>query len=176
MLTNSAIEYFPLGFRSARTGVFLPILSKSLRERFNLASFAIARRCKTALVEPPRAITIVIAFSNDFFVTISLGFRSFLIQLIRAMEAFLVSVDFDFEIAVCAELLVNERPIASMAHAIVFAVYIPPQDPGPGMAFFSICISSLSSISPFAFLPTASKTETISIFLFRCVPGSIVPP
>ena len=102
METNSAIEYFPLGFKSARTGVFFPILSKSFRESFILASFAMASRCKTALVEPPRAITIVIAFSSDFFVTISLGFRSFLIQLISALAAFLVSVDFDFETAVCA--------------------------------------------------------------------------
>ena len=176
METNSAIEYFPLGFKSARTGVFFPILSKSFRESFILASFAMARRCNTALVEPPRAMTIVIAFSSDFFVTISLGFRSFLIQFISALAAFLVSVDFDFETAVCAELLVKDKPIASIAHAIVFAVYMPPHDPGPGIAFFSICINSLSFISPFAFLPTASKTETISIFLFRCIPGSIVPP
>ena len=166
MFTKSAIEYRPLGFKSANTGVFLPILSKSLRESFIFASLAIARRCKTALVEPPRAITMVIAFSSDFLVTISLGLRSFRKHFISAIDAFFVSVDLDFETAVCAELFVKDSPIASIAHAIVFAVYIPPQEPGPGIAFFSICISSLSFNSPFAFLPTASNTDTISIFLF----------
>ena len=34
---------------------FLEILSKSPRLSFNFASWAIARRCRTALVEPPEA-------------------------------------------------------------------------------------------------------------------------
>ena len=43
-------------------------------------------------------------------------------------------VNLDFETAVCAELFVKDKPIASMAHAIVFAVYMPHR-PGPGIAF-----------------------------------------
>ena len=100
ILTSSAIEYFPLGFKSARTGVFFPILSKSFNDSFNFASLAIANKCKTALVDPPSAMTTVIAFSRDFFVTISLGLRSFLTHFIRALLASFVSSSFDFEIAV----------------------------------------------------------------------------
>src|SRR4051794_15190945 len=36
--------------------------------------------------------------------------------------------------ASCAELLGSESPSASIAEAIVFAVYMPPQLPGPGIA------------------------------------------
>jgi hypothetical protein len=37
---------------------------------------AIAIKCSTALVDPPSAMTITIAFRNDFSVMMSLGFRS----------------------------------------------------------------------------------------------------
>ena len=37
------------------------------------ASFAIAGRCKAALVDPPEAATTAAAFSKDLRVTISLG-------------------------------------------------------------------------------------------------------
>jgi len=37
---------------------------------------AMAIKCRTALVEPPSAITITIAFRNDFSVIMSLGFKS----------------------------------------------------------------------------------------------------
>ena len=56
---------------------------------------------------------------------------------------------------------------------MVFAVYIPPHEPGPGMAVSSICFSWMSEIDPAACEPTASKTEII----FVCPgPGWIVPP
>ena len=48
------------------TGTRLPILVKSSIESFTPAQWAIARRCSTALVEPPSAIVTVIAFSNAF--------------------------------------------------------------------------------------------------------------
>ena len=48
------------------------------------ASFAIAGKCKAALVDPPEAATITAAFSKDFFVTISLGLIFFCIKLIIA--------------------------------------------------------------------------------------------
>ena len=38
------------------------------------------------------------------------------------------------EMAACAELFGRLNPRASMAEAMVFAVYIPPQEPGPGIA------------------------------------------
>ena len=53
-------------------------------------------------------------------------------------------------------------PHASMAEAIVFAVYIPPQAPAPGHAFLIIFLNSFSSILPETFSPQASKAETTS--------------
>ena len=53
-------------------------------------------------------------------------------------------------------------PNASIAEAIVFAVYIPPQDPGPGIAHSSILVSSDFEIDLFEYSPTASKTDTTS--------------
>jgi hypothetical protein len=52
------------------------------------------------------------------------------------------------EIAVWAELLGKLMPNASMADAIVFAVYMPPQEPGPGMAHASTSRASFSLILP----------------------------
>ena len=64
-------------------------------------------------------------------------------------------------------------PSASIADAIVFAVYMPAHDPGPGIAVDSTSLSSASPILPDACAPTASNTETMS----RCFgPGTIVPP
>ena len=69
------------------------------------------------------------------------------------------------EIASCAELLGRLMPSASMAEAIVFAVYIPPHDPAPGMAQDSTSSNSFWVIVPAASLPTASKIETMSTSL-----------
>ena len=67
-------------------------------------------------------------------------------------------------------------PKASIADAIVFAVYIPPQAPAPGHACFMIPLKSSGEIALFIFLPKASKAET----MFNCspfqFPGAIVPP
>ena len=63
--------------------------------------------------------------------------------------------------------------MASMADAIVLAVYMPPQDPGPGIAVSSICFTSIRSRSPRAWAPTASNTEIISVWFS---PGMMVPP
>ena len=57
-------------------------------------------------------------------------------------------------------------PRASAAAAIVFAVYMPPQAPGPGQAWRSMQWSSSSPILPAAWAPTASKTLTMSSFRF----------
>ena len=47
-----------------------------------------ARRCNTALVEPPNAITTAIEFSKAFFVMISLGFISRSNKFLIAAPAF----------------------------------------------------------------------------------------
>src|SRR5207249_2643091 len=83
------------------------------------------------------------------------------------------------EMAFCAELLGRLMPRASIALAIVFAVYIPPQEPGPGMAQVSTSCRPASEIFPAACWPMASKTETTSTGLLPALvrqPGRIVPP
>ena len=57
-------------------------------------------------------------------------------------------------------------PSASKDELIVLAVYMPPQEPLPGMARFSIWQKSSSLILPALNWPTASKTET----MFRSCP------
>ena len=53
----------PEVFRSQITGTFFLIRSKSSIVHSTSAAWAIARKCSTALVEPPVAITTAIAFS-----------------------------------------------------------------------------------------------------------------
>ena len=110
-------------------------------------------------MEPPKAITIAIAFSKASLVIISLGFKSRSIKLLTAFPASSESCSFTFEVASCAELFGKLMPIASIADAIVFAVYMPPQEPGPGIELDSMSNNSMSEISPSESFPTASKTD-----------------
>src|SRR5713101_5320817 len=105
---------------------------KSSSLSLTLADEAIAIKCSTALVEPPSAMTTVIAFSNDRRVNICRGVNPNLIKLTAAAPARAQSSRFCPEIASWAELFGRLMPSASMADAMVLAVYIPEQDPGPG--------------------------------------------
>ena len=67
-------------------------------------------------------------------------------------------------------------PNASNEDDIVFAVYIPPQDPEEGQAFFSIPSKSSCDIRPAVNSPTASNAETIVKSRPFQLPGLIVPP
>ena len=69
-------------------------------------------------------------------------------------------------------------PIASIALAMVLAVYMPPHEPGPGIAQEVMSSRPLSVILLLECAPTASNTETISSFFDWPVmqPGKIVPP
>ena len=75
-----------------------------------------------------------------------------------------------------AELLGRLIPIASIAEAIVLAVYIPPQEPAPGIDLDSISSNCSSLMLLEARCPTASKIVTISAFLLFTRPGMMVPP
>ncbi|CAB4701399.1 unannotated protein [freshwater metagenome] len=70
-LSTSVITYLPNGFRSPSSGTFAPMRWKSSSVKSTSASWAMASKCRTAFVEPPSAITIVIAFSKAFLVKIS---------------------------------------------------------------------------------------------------------
>ena len=171
--TSSDIMYRPLGRRSARTGTRLPIRVKSSRLSFTPAECAMASRCNTAFVLPASAMTVVIAFSKARRVMMSDGLMSNRTSLTTASPARRQSSRFARDTASCAELLGRLIPRASMAEAIVLAVYMPPQLPGPGMALHSISCSARSDTAPLAWPPTASNTETTSV----CpAPGRIVPP
>ena len=65
--------YLPCGFMSAMCGTRAPMRLKSSSSSSTRASFAIASRCSTALVEPPSAIVTAIAFSNASLVMIWRG-------------------------------------------------------------------------------------------------------
>ena len=109
-------------------------------------------------------MTTVMAFSKALRVMMSRGRDALRLQHIHdggAGAAAIVLLVFA-TMAFCAELLGKLMPSASMALAMVLAVYMPPQEPAPGMAHCSTSMSSLSSILPAACLPTASKTETMS--------------
>ena len=60
----------------------------------------------------------------------------------------------------------SDMPSASPTDAMVLAVNIPAQLPSVGHALRSIASSSASVIAPVASAPTASNTETMSIFTY----------
>ena len=118
------------------------------------------------------------AFSNAFFVMMSRGRRLALSSARAASPARRQSSFFSWLIAICAELLGRLMPSASMAQAMVLAVYMPPQEPGPGIEQFSTACRPASSSLWAACWPTASKTETMSHSRLDSgwMPGRMVPP
>ena len=54
------------------------------------------------------------------------------------------------EMASWAELFGRLIPRASIAEAMVLAVYMPPQEPGPGIAVSAMFFSSMSETVPLA--------------------------
>ena len=135
MLYRSSITYFPLGLRSARKGVRSLMRWKSSMVRGTPTAFAMAIRWSTALVEPPRIVMTVMAFSNASLVMMSRGFRSRSINKRMAAPTRAHSSRLAGLLAGIEELKGRLMPIASIAEAMVLAVYIPPHAPGPGHAF-----------------------------------------
>ncbi len=72
----------------------------------------------------------------------------------------------------------TDMPSASIADAIVLAVYIPPHAPGPGQADCTTERRESSSIWPETNSPYAWKAEMMSSFslLPGRQPARIVPP
>ena len=150
--------------------------SKSSSFHSTPAEWAIAKKCRTALVEPPTAITTEIAFSIDLRVMISRGNILLRMALTRILPASSVFSPFSGATADMVEEYIGLIPIASKAEDMVLAVYIPPQEPAPGQALRSTDINLTSSIRPALYCPTASKAlTTVRSSPSKC-PGSIVPP
>jgi hypothetical protein len=140
------MTYLPEGFRSARKGMRSLTRWKSFRSRGTSTALAIAIRWRTALVEPPRAITMTIAFSNASRVMMSRGFRSSSRRFLIAAPARKHSSSFAGSSAGVEALYGSDIPSASIAEAIVFAVYIPPHAPAPGQACSTMSRRVSSSI------------------------------
>ena len=103
------------------------------------------------MVEPPSAFTKAMAFSIDFLEIISKGFKSCSNRFLMATACLSDSDSlFGFSAGI-EELYGKEKPIHSIAEAIVFAVYIPPHAPAPGIDLLMISLYSSSSISPATF-------------------------
>ena len=73
MRSRSDMWYLPWGLVSARWGTRAATVLKSSSVRSTRASLAMASRWSTALVEPPRAMTTAMAFSNASLVMIWRG-------------------------------------------------------------------------------------------------------
>ncbi len=90
------------------------------------------------MVDPPVAITSEIAFSIDFRVMMSRGLRSRLIASISTRADSSAESAFSGSGEAICELPIRLIPSASNDDDIVFAVYMPPQAPTDGQAFFSM--------------------------------------
>ena len=125
------------------------------------AACAIARKCSTALVEPPTAMIRLTAFSIESRVMMSLGRR--LLRIARTSTRALSAAESTFSWSGLA--IVDEysrlMPSASNDELIVLAVYMPPQEPEPGMQRRSISLKSVSFIRPAVSSPTASNADTM---------------
>ncbi len=159
--SRSVITNFPAGRTSTRCGVRREIRSKSSSASSTPASWAMASRCSTAFVEPPRAITTAIAFSNASRVMICRGRMSARSTSVSARPLSRAKTSRRASTAGGEAAPGSDIPRASAAAAMVLAVYIPAQDPVVGQAARSIPRSSSSEIVPFACAPTASNTSWI---------------
>ena len=127
-------------------------------------------------MEPPRAMTTVMASSKASLVKMSEGFNPSFNILTTARPASSMSAFFSGDSAGWEEEPGRLMPSTSMAAAMVLAVYIPPQPPGPGQALHSMARTSSSVKSPLFHLPIPSKTETKSMSFPLRFPGAMVPP
>ena len=128
------------------------------------------------MVEPPVAITSAIAFSIDLRVMMSRGLRSFLTASTSTRADSAAESAFSASGAAICDEPSRLMPSASNDELMVFAVYMPPQAPTLGQAFFSTPTKSGSCILPAVNAPTASKALTmVSAWPFQ-LPGLMVPP
>ena len=97
-----------------------------------------AKKCNTAFVDPPVAIISDTAFSMASRVTISRGFKSALTAAISTFAESRAESVFSASGLAIVDEPSKLMPSASNDDDIVLAVYIPPQDPLPGIALRSM--------------------------------------
>ena len=159
ILSTSFITCAPNGLTSARCGTLAPMRAKSSRLSSTSASLAIASRWSTAFVEPPKAITTAIAFSNASLVMMSRAVIPRRSISTTASPLALAKPSRRRSGAGGAALPGRDMPMASAALAIVLAVYMPPQAPSPGQIARSMLSTSSRLISPREQAPTASNAS-----------------
>jgi hypothetical protein len=86
-LCTSSMTYLPEGLRSAMKGTLSETAWKSSRVSVMPTACAMAIRCSTALVDPPSAMMITMAFSNAARVMMSRGLRSISSMCLMALPA-----------------------------------------------------------------------------------------
>ena len=140
-------------------GTVREIRSKSSRTRSTRASWAMARRCRTAFVDPPSAIDTAMAFSNASRVMIWRGRIPRFRRLTTASPEAWARASRRGSMAGGVADPGSDMPSASPIDDIVLAVNIPAQDPSPGQATRSMSSRSSREMIPAAQAPTASNTS-----------------
>lgn len=126
---------------------------------------AMARKCTTPLVLPPRAIVMTMAFSNDRFVSRSRGLMFLSIHIRMASATLTHSRILAGEVAGVDDDPGRVSPMDSIAVAIVLAVYMPPHAPAPGQA----CCSISSIISSFVLVVSPPSSGCLRV-LYKYAP------
>jgi hypothetical protein len=127
------------------------------------------------LVDPPKAITTAIAFSNASRVRICRAVMPFSIMVTTASPDARAIPSRRRSTAGGLAEPGSAMPSASAALAIVFAVYMPPQAPSPGQMARSMASTSSRVISPRRHAPTASKASAMFTSRSPTYPGRIEP-
>ena len=127
------------------------------------------------MVEPPSAITTVIAFSNASRVRICRAVIPWRSISTTASPERCAKPSRRRSTAGGAADPGSDRPSASPTAAIVFAVYIPPQAPSPGQIARSTRSTSSRVILPARQAPTASNASMIVTSCPSTWPGMIDP-
>ena len=174
--SRSTAVNWPPGLRSAISGVRLLTESKSSMVSGTPISRESASKCNTAFVEPPVAATAAMALSNDTRCTTADGRRFSRRSCTTAAPAARVASSLRASSAGMVAYPGGERPSTSIASAMVFAVYWPPQAPLPGQATSSSSLSCARGSFPAAWAPTASKTSWMVTSRPWNRPGAIEPP
>jgi len=114
--------------------------------------------CKAVLVEPPIAISTVIAFLKALAVIMSRGRISFANKSIMRLPACLAKAILAPVLAKIVPLPGRPMPSTSVMQFMVLAVNMPAQEPQPGQAQCSISLNCFLLILPASKRPAASNT------------------
>jgi len=171
------------GLNRPMRGVERPRRSQSARFSGRSSSWARAATCSTRFVEQPRACATVMMFCSVPEETTARKVRPAAwasTAAAPARRARASSAGFTAppaaDVASSVALPGSDRPAASLAMAILFAVPIMLQVPGPGQAARSISARSWRVMAPRVARPMASFTSLATRVSPCHDPGAISPP